>query len=105
MADSFNPIQSLNAMAPDEHNMLLSIGYTQAIRYTQVIWYGPAGLCYNKNQANLSHNVQDAYIVIGYTETRWDNALPVPAAIQYWNALALDERSALLSIGYSEAIW
>eukprot|EP00804_Cyclotella_cryptica_P024999 CCRYP_015942-RA/>CCRYP_015942-RA protein AED:0.00 eAED:0.00 QI:199/1/1/1/1/1/2/1412/383 len=65
----------------------------------------PEELYYDLDWADLPPEIQDAYEVLGYTETAWDEGQDVESDSFAWDELTPEMQEAALFIGYEEWIW
>ena len=52
---------------------------------------------------DLPFDIQQAWAVLGYTETKWNFDLPV--ALPSWAGLSVPQRDAATELGYDQESW
>jgi len=65
----------------------------------------PEELYYDDWWRHLPKEIQDAYTVLGFNETRWDQAIPPESDGMGWDELPPEMKEAAIFIGYTKEIW
>ena len=65
----------------------------------------PEVLYYHKDWSELPSEIQNAYTILGYNQSAWDDGLGVGVEALGWTDLLPEQQEAAIFIGYTETIW
>ena len=60
---------------------------------------------YNEYWKDLPLEIQAAFGVLGYNETKWNGGITPETSLLYWDEITPEQREAALFIGYTKKMW